>query len=336
MLLLKTTTELKANFSRLQAGATFDTFKSFIEDAQQKYIVPLIGQETVDALVAWYVPYTNGSTEQDTRNKLLLAKVQKALTFYTLFEASISMLLDFGDLGIQEKTNDRTTAARIPILNTQREQFANNADMAAEALLTFLETNKTNYSFWNTSDFRKANIQLFIESGSRLNEYIRMMEPRRFYLNIQQQLSRVEEIDVQEILGVDLYELVKGEMEDGNESAETLALIKVIRPFVAFKAVAEALPEMVVTVNSSGMKVSTSSDNMVQQSSGTGIFWSKEQISALIQKYSTMADNYEARLKKFLNDNATDYPDFVVPTEATDRAANASLPDNNLKKSFRL
>ncbi len=336
MLLLKNTSELKENFSRLQASATFATFESFIEDAQQKYIVPLIGQETLDALFEWYDTYTDGDSEQDTRNLLLLAKVQKALTFYTLFEASISMLLDFGDLGIQEKTNDRTMAARIPIVNSQREQFANNADVAAEALLAFLETNKAWYSFWETSDFRKANIQLFIENGLRLNRYIRMTEPRRFYLNIQPQLSRVEEEDVKAILGEALYESVKAEMEDGTESAETLALIKVIRPFVAFRSVAEALPEMVVTLSSAGMKVSTASDNMFQSSTGTGITWTKDQLSVMLQKYVSMADSYEAALKKFLNDNAEDYPDFEVPTEATARSAEASLPDNASKKSFRL
>jgi hypothetical protein len=336
MLLLKSTSELKANFSRLQASATFATFESFIEDAQQKYIVPLIGQESVDALLDWYTPYDGETEDQDLKNLLLLARVQKALTFYTLFEASISMLLDFGDLGIQEKTNDRTMAARIPIVNSQREQFANNADVAAEALLAFLETNKAWYSFWEDSDFRKASIQLFIENGLRLNRYIRMTEPRRFYLNIQPQLSRVEEMDVQEILGQSLYESVKAEMEGGTETAETLALIKVIRPFVAFRAVAEALPEMVVTLSSAGMKVSTASDNMFQSSTGTGISLTKDQLSVMLQKYVSMADSYEAALKKFLNENAADYPDFPVPTEATARAAEASLPDNASKKSFRL
>lgn len=331
MLLLKTTAELKANFSRLQKSATFETFESYISDAQDKYLVPLIGQESVDALATWYQAYTNGTTEQDNKNKLLLAKVQKALTFYTLFEASISMLLDFGDAGIQEKSNDKTNPARIPIVNTQREQFANNADMAAEALLSFIEINRADYAFWNDSEFRNENIRLFIESGLRLNRYIRMTEPRRFYLNIQPHLTRVEETDVQEILGQTLYELVKGQMEDGTETAETLALIKLIRPFVAFKAVAAALPEMVINITSSGMKVSTASDTMQPQAAAD-----KDQMSVLLQRYNSMANTYESALKKFLNENAADYPDFELPTDTNTRAAKASLPDNADKKSFRL
>jgi hypothetical protein len=330
MHLLKTTTEMKACYGRLNVNTAFESFASFVADAQDKYIVPLIGQDAVDALQEWYDAYTDGEEEQDIANLKLLKQVQRPLTFYTLLEAAPGMILDMGDNGLVETMADNTTGARQWTVNKLELYLSENADTFAESLLSFLEKFKADYAFWDESDFRKAARKLFIDSGSRLTDHIKISQPRRFFLSMLQSINRVESLSIPVITGQELFDDLKTKMEDGTLSEEEETLVAKIRPLVAYLAMADVLPQIAISITSSGIKVLSENEGIKNAQAAD-----PNLVNGQVQYNLSMAAKYEGILRNFLNDNATDYELFPVPETDNSDTSRPQWSDNATKKSFR-
>lgn len=328
---------MKACFSRLNKNTEFASFASFVADAQDKYLVPLIGQETVDELQTWYDDAATRAVEgyeeipQDIANTKLLYQVQRALTYYTLLEAAPGMLLDIGDNGLVETSADNTTGARQWTVRDFSDYLAENADIFAESLLSFLEKNKADYEFWDTSDFRKETRKLFVDSGTTLARYVAVNQPRRFFLGMLRSINRVEDLRIRKILGDNLFEELKTQLSEGALTEENEKLLAWIQPVVAFLAMVDVLPSIVVTISSNGIKVLSENDGIRQRQAA-----GPETVQGQVIKHINHAAEYEAILLNFLHSNAADYPLFEVPQ--ADEISARSLPswsDNDDRKSFR-
>lgn len=327
MSLLKTTTEMKACFSRLNKNARIETFASFRDDAEAKYIVPLIGQEMYDELHSWYnleAPEENGPLSK------LLYQVQRALTYYTLLEAGPTSLLDFGDNGMMEGSVDGQIAARQWTVKGAADYFSTNADTFAESVLQFLEKNKEDYDTWDNSEFRKTARSLFISSGKMWKEAgADICEPHRFYLNRQISIKRVEDIQIQDILGPDLLTDLKSKLKDDSLSETETALVEKIKPVVAYYALADSLPHISFVLTSSGLRLLNENDGLKSNQLAD-----PDLITARCQENINLGKRYEAILRNYLNDNAGEFPLWPLPIDYTSPGARKKLADNQGKKSF--
>lgn len=328
-MLLSNINEIKGYYSRLNVNSDFESFSSFIADATIKYLQPLIGQETIDAMEEWYADWDGTTIDPtDLVNSKLLSHIQRCLTYYTMLDAAPVMALDLGDNGLTEKTTDGTTPVRQFIYNNLVEYLSQSADNFAENLLFYLETNSADYPFWDESESRQNQRKLFLDSGKRLVDFIPMTEPRRFYLGMVPSINKIETLVIQEMLGSALFEELKTQMAAGNLTVENELLVSKIRPVVAYHSMVDCLPNMSVSVGATGIKILNASDTQRNRSA--------EDIQhSIVTQYRGNATTYEGLLRKFLNDNFSDYPLFEVPVLPTDPGANFSIPDNTFKKSFR-
>lgn len=328
-MLLSNIEEIKGYYSRLNVNSDFESFSSFIADATIKYIQPLIGQESVDEMETWYDGWDGTTTDPvDLVNSKLLAHIQRALVYYTMLDAAPVMALDLGDNGLTEKTTDGTTPVRPFIYNNLIEYLSQSADTFAENLLFYLESNAADYPFWDESESRKEQRKLFLDSGKRLVEFIPMTEPRRFYLGMVPSINKIETLVIQEMIGPALFDELKTQMAAGTLTIENELLVSKIRPVVAYHSMVDCLPNMTVSVGASGIKVLNASD--VQRTRTVD-----DTQHGIVTQYRGNATTYEGLLRKFLNDNYSDYPLFEVPVLPTDPGAAFTIPDNTFKKSFR-
>jgi hypothetical protein len=333
MPLLKTTSEMKVGYSRLSVNTKIEGLSSYIEDAQSRFIVPLIGTEQASALQTWYDTRNADSagwpTAEDTKNLALLTRVQKVLTLYTLHLAGPHLVLEVGDKGMMEASVDNATQARMGVLENAASSILSMADANAEQLLEFLEVNKANYTTWDGSDSRKAARTLFVDSGNRMAETIRLVQPRRFFLAALPSIRRVEGLQVADFLGSTLYNALKTALKDGSPTEEQAALIAKLRPYVACLVAADCLPEMNVQMDVDGVRVLSVTDSVKNRTPAT-----LEQVSGLAAKYGSLAAQYQAKALAYLNANAEDFEWTSTLTE--DGELPSALPDNATKKSFRL
>lgn len=331
MLLIKTIEEMKACYSRLNINSSFESFSSFIHDAQVRHLTPLIGSTAVDFLTSWYVDFDPNNVDPGEEYLLpLLEKVQKVLTFYALLESAPTMVVDMGDNGITEKTNNDTTPTRLFVLEKLVDYLSDTADAAAEELLTYLETTAQLYPFWDESPERQEARTLYISSGMMMNGFIRLAEPRRFFLNMVQSIKRTEELLIAEIIGNDLNNSLKSEMANGNLTAENQLLVTKIRPVVAYNAFIDTISDMAVAVGNNGLRIINNNDRISARGDSAAL-----QTQGIMTKHRSNAVTYEGLLRKFLNDNYADYPLFPVPVLDTDPGHRSKFPDNQLRKSFR-
>jgi hypothetical protein len=327
MPLFKTIPEMKAVFSRLNASASIESYISFRDDAEEKYIKPLIGELQFEDL---QIHYDSNAEDLDMDN--LLYQVRRCLVYYTLLEAAPTQLLDFGDGGIMEGQTEGQSSARQWTMKGATDYFSANADTFAESVLQFLEKNKENFPTWNNSDFRKNARSLFISSGKMWMESgADICQPHRFFLNRINSIKRVEDINIQDIIGSGLLLDLKIEMREGTLTSEYELLIEKIKPVVAYYALADSLPHASYSITSSGIRLLNANDGIKNSQ-----VVSSDLIAARTQDSILLGNRYEAILRKFLNDNAADYPLWPVPTTSTGAGAVKSLIDNGNKKSFQL
>jgi hypothetical protein len=331
MLLISNIEEMKACYSRLNINSSFDSFASFVEDAQVRYLTPLIGQSAVDFLTSWYANYDAQNPDPGEEYLIpLLGKVQKVLTFYSLLDSAPTMVVDMGDNGLTEKTNNDTTPTRLFVLEKLVDYLSDTADAAAEDLLLYLETAQELYPFWNESPERQEARTLYISSGQMINQYVKLAEPRRFFLNMVQSIKRTEEILIQEILGTELNNLLKSELATDSLTSENDILVSRIKPVVAYYSFIDTISDMAVAVGNNGLRIINNNDRISARGDSAAL-----QTQGIMTKYRANAVTYEGLLRKFLNDNYADYPLFPVPIIDTDPGHRSKFPDNNLRKSFR-
>lgn len=331
MLLISNIEEMKACYSRLNINSSFDSFASFVEDAQVRYLTPLIGQSAVDFLTSWYANYDAQNPDPGEEYLIpLLGKVQKVLTFYALLDSAPTMVVDMGDNGLTEKTNNDTTPTRLFVLEKLVDYLSDTADAAAEDLLLYLETAQELYPFWNESEERQEARTLYISSGQMINQYVKLAEPRRFFLNMVQSIKRTEELLIQEILGTELNNLLKSELATDSLTSENDILVSRIKPVVAYYSFIDTISDMAVAVGNNGLRIINNNDRISARGDSAAL-----QTQGIMTKYRANAVTYEGLLRKFLNDNYADYPLFPVPILDTDPGHKSKFPDNNLRKSFR-
>ena len=329
MALFKTIPEMKAVFSRLNASASIESYISFRDDAEEKYIKPLIGELMFEDLQIHY-----DSNAEDLNLDKLLYQVRRCLVYYTLLEAAPTQLLDFGDGGIMEGQTEGQSSARQWTMKGAVEYFNTNADAFAESVLQFLEKNKADYPTWNNSQSRKSARGFFIPNGRAWKDAgADLDQPNRFFLRCHQSVKRIQEINILDIIGQDMMDQLVNEMVEDTVSVENQKLIDKIKPMVAYYALADAIPTVAFVISSSGVRV-------LNESMSDGGFAkqpvSDELVAAQTQRNVNLGKRYEAILCKFLNDNAADYPLWPVPTTSTGAGAVKSLIDNGNKKSFQL
>lgn len=319
---------MKTYFSRLNKAARIETFASYRDDAEEKYIKPLIGEEQYNELHDWYKVETPAENEELEK---LLYQVQRALTYYTLLEAAPTMMLDFGDGGMMEGAPDGQTSARQWTVKSAIDYFSSNADTFAESVLQFLEKNHEDYLTWDNSDFRKEARAQFISSGKMwVDAGADICQPHRFFLNRQKSIKRVEEIQIQEILGSTFFSELKTKLKDGDPTEDEKALIEKIKPVVAYYALADSIPKVSFQLTSSGLRLLNVNDGIRESR-----VVDTDLIVARTQENINLGKRYEAILCNYLNDNFELFPSWPVPVDRTSAGARKTIPDNTEKKSFR-
>ncbi len=303
------------------------TLSPAVDQAERKYILPLLGKEQFDALATAYDvgPIT---TEQQT----LLPHVQRPLAYYAFYEVLPLLTTMVSGMGVQEQSSSEGTSnpARQWVYQENRDTAIQNADSFADAMLEFLEENYNDYPLWKNSDAFTITKELFINTSDEYNDIVSIGRSKRVWLAIRPFVKMAETEYILHAISQPLYDDLKGKLLASLGTPltnEYKTLLTKIRQALAWLVLYKALPFQAVQFTPGGIVQTSKNTGLKSQKPADRTAYETAMTAATTNGMSALR-----HLKKYLEENCEDYPLYDNPN--TFNQPSYELPDNQGKKSF--
>ncbi len=323
MPLIKTIAEFK-KYIAIDANTKWASIEPFVKEAEQLYLVPLLGKEFYAEFLALYEAsvQTEGPVALDSNNTKLLPYIQRPLAYYTQLHAIIHLAASFGDMGSRQARNENSDPSPRWLQEKISGQALKNGDIHADALLQFLEENGDVgvYETWVESDANTLTSGLIVYGTAIASKHIDINDSRRVYLKLRNKIKEIESRSVPKLIGKEQYEELLEQLKDLDPEALTEAnalLVTKLEPIIAKRALYLQLPFMRVQINESGIFIYSGQDDLVQLgqlASDADVKMLRQQLMDA-KEFGYLADELE--LKQFILDNIDDYPLIKASTVYT-------------------
>lgn len=283
-------------------GFELKLMKPSFRQAASKYIIPVIGKEFFNELLAAYELGGATQAQEDAIDYL-----QHALANYGMLLYIPVAFVNMGNSGIQEKGNSEGLPTRQWVTYDLKKALIDAADTAMEDMLSFLEANANAYPIWKNSPAYTNQAGLLIQNISQLVANVgNLQQSRRIYLALRAYLLKAEQFYIKPLLGASLYASIKAKLQSRTVlSVVENELLSLCQSPLAHLALAKALPELNLQITEEGITYKTSTNGIIKEDKPA-----LEAISAHIRSLKEDGDALLDSLKNFLLENADDYPLF--------------------------
>lgn len=331
-MLLKTIAELKAYVPTINKNMAWATFSPLVDQAERKYIVPLISQAQYDALNTAY----NAAPQTLTAHQLaLLPYVQRALAWYAFHESLPLLGVMVSDMGIQEQSSTEGTSVptRQWTFESLKAAAIGNADTNADALLSFLEINHANYPLWKASTSYTITKELYLTNLADFEQHLSLGGSKRVWLALRPFVALCEIEYIIPAISQKLHDDLKAKilLTPGTAlSAAYQALLTKIQRPLAWLALYKAMPFQAVQFTPGvGITSVSTNDGHTARTAADRLRYETAMTAASSSAMSFLRD-----LKKYLDDHCDDYPLYEFNDFESDTQPAYELPDNEGKRSF--
>ncbi len=307
MAVFNSTEELKAFVPMIHKHFSWDNdLKPMSELAADVYVKQLMGGEYQLLETAF------GDSSLSTEQAALLPYVQKAVAWYTYMDIHDSHRISMSNQGAQQASSSDGTSQPASHYAISDSKFfaAKRADLYADELLEFLELNVNDYPTWKASSAYTQMYSSLLWNTDQLNQYVDAGNSRRLFVRMRSDILYIQDRDIKPLLGDTLYTSLVSEVQAQHTTAistESLALIKLVRPYLARQALIEAIPALRVQVENGGIHFLTY-DGPATKTRETA---TNEGVRAFSLKLKEQAEGDFSALAKFLDDNSDTYPDYT-------------------------
>lgn len=312
MILIKTIEEI-LKYVPMDVNLHYEKILPFIDDAQRKFIKPLLGDDYYTAFVTDYTDNTNPAgvnDGMDADNFALLPYVQRSLAHYAAFLSVPHLGTAIGSAGIQEQFTNNSRPAPAYKVRSLQLQYINQADQFADELLEYLEENASalKYGTWYADiDANTAMAGTIVYSTKIASKHIDINESRRVFLRLKKRILDIEKNDVKKMVCADQYDDFVTQIKTGSLTAANEALLELIEPYIAKKALYLTIPSIRISITDEGITIHSSNDSVVQKTAAA-----REELKDLMNtlKESKM-NGFDAdfeKINQFIIENIADYP----------------------------
>jgi hypothetical protein len=282
-------------------STSFEQLTPHIRQAEQDFITPFLSQAQYDVIEPLYQA---GATGLDLQ---LILKVQAALAYFTAYLFSKTNGATLVDMGNMENTPQNSAPSRQWVLRDSQESFLSTAYTNLDAMLSFLEVNQDTFTEWKESDSFSITHNCFINSTAEMQSVININRSTQVFLALKPYIKHTQLKYIETVLGTDLYEELITGIESGEApTGDALKLIKYIREALGYLVMVEALPALNIQLTNLGVRVLSISDGITQN-----MVADQDARTTFSNKMYEMGNTYMARLKDFLERNASLYPLYV-------------------------
>lgn len=285
--------------------------KDMTIQAADLYVVKYMSQAEYDALATAYAAST--MTAEQTA---LLPYVQRTIAWYTYMLMHDTHQVHMSPQGLQESYSDDGTSrpASAWAKLDSKSNAANFADSYLDKLLIYMEKEAVDnnaFSLWQGSAEYQAVFELLIWDSEQLGKFLEGGNSRRLLHDLQPSIRWVQERDILPVLGVTLYDALIAAVKNRPAvalAASYQALLDRIRPYIAKKALMEAIPMRRVELSNGGIFFRSYDGPLTKSHQAT----SDNAITHLLSRLDSQAESVKVSLLRWLDDHAADYPDREV------------------------
>lgn len=333
MALFKTTAQLK-DYLSVDINTKFATMLPFITEAEQQFIIPLIGQTLYDLVNTQY----NGDT-LDADNNALLPYIQRPLAYYAQLLSISSLTVTFGDRGIREHlSQDSATAPRWKEEKLQLDALI-KGDRYADLLLKFLEDNAADDKYVSWFESTTLNTKLsgaIVYSTAIASTYTPISESRRIFLRMKQAIKDIERTYIPRIISKTEYAQLVSKIQDQANTALTSKetdLISKLEPLISRYALYKTIPYMSVGIGPNGGIFNYSGVDSLRY---VGQYATEADIKRILSSLKEDFERDEQELTQFMIDNADTYTLYKASNAYTGRPDPGPMfiPDNDITNKY--
>ena len=323
-MLFSNVNEIKAILP-IGVGNDFNRLKPHIENAENRYIKPLLGLDIYHQLALLYgTEESQEPDETEIMHRELLGKVQFA-TIHLAFHLGFDFLnVSVTDAGFQRIETERTKGLYKYQEDAIKTFFAETGFNALDDILTFLDLNIEYFeSFMNSENFNKL-ITSFLPNVKTIEEIpFNIHRSNLIFLALKPSVAYIEDTAIRSTLGETIYATVKAEMANEVIAEKVLTLLPYIRKPLIYLATAMLMEETGATLGDKGLYFAKNEDQ--QRSKVVKSPSTEERIAVLVNRNRLIGNSYLEMLKMHLMENWEVY---------SGQTGSAFKRDNYDKKTF--
>lgn len=305
-MLFSTITEIKT-FLPIGAGNDFNRLKPHIENAENKYIKPLLGTLMYDELQEFYdTEYPETPTEAQEATKTLLGKVQHALIHLVYFSG-----FDFLNVNVSDAGFTRTESTTMKGLFKYQEDnikkyFSDAGFNGLDDVLVYLEENIEYFGEFKLADNWTVLKQSFLPTVKVVEEIpFNLHSSRLIFLALKPGVAFIEDTSIRKTLGETIYAEIKTEMAKDQPAAKVIAVLPYIRKPLIYLASAILMEETGAELGEKGLffeKTDSTYLNTKIKAPST-----EQRIAAMVARNRNIGNSYLEALKSYLDTNWEEY-----------------------------
>lgn len=302
------------NFGQHYAGVNnnmaWEELTPAIRQATEKFVLDYVGTELYDDLAAKYIAGTSLTTQQSET----IRKLQDAIAYYAVYHILPEKNTVLASLGVvQQSPEGGSTPTNQWSWRAKRDSALQNGDFFLDRALAYMEKQVkaavSYFDLWKNSAAYKVRTSDFFRSTSDLDEFVNIQQSRRSYISFVRFLKQVEEEEIQTLLCTDLYPLLLV----ASPTTANAKLIPMVKKAVAYLGAAKAIPHHRIVIDGDGFRVVSFTDQFEDRRNQTNSIHS-DAIEALQKTMENTGQKALKELRKFLEDNITDYPLYANST----------------------
>lgn len=316
-------TEEVQKYIPLTVSFEWDNLRPFLERAETKYLLPLLGKSFLKELKEFdasgedsgsgSVSGSGSGTNCSDQKEEVVNKVERALANLSVFMMLPVHQVQIDSSGVHIVTGDnRKTAFQWQIVDMQRE-FANTGYEVLDELLAYLEEHESCFDTWTNSDAYTKFKDSFIRTASEFSKHFFINDSRRTFLELQPVMQKVEDFWIKPTLGDDYFEHLKNALKKDNVGSEDQKVIDKLKPAIANLTAAKGMSQLAIEVKFSGIVLNEFADEVRQEKSAED-----KRIYDLQKSAHQDGEVYLKMVVDFLNENAEDYPKYKNSDQYTD------------------
>ncbi len=326
-MLFKTITEIK-DFLPISTGNDFTRLKPHIENAENKFIKPLLGNDLYTDLLAFYEA-ADPVEPSDTEKAMLeiQKKVQFALIHLAYFVGFDFMNITVSDMGFTRQESEHTKGLFKYQEDNIRKYFSDNGFNSLDDVLAFIESNITHFQQFKDSSNWTVLKSSFLPSVNAIESIpFNILGSRLIFLALKPHIAYIEDIEIQPLLGKSIYDEIKAEMVKESPAPKVVSVLPLIRKITIYLASAALMNETGGTLDSKGLLFEQVSANYPGNNKQAPS--ESDVVRRRINLNKLKASQYIESLKAHIALNQENWESFVT------ESASAFSRDNTDKKSF--
>lgn len=298
MALIKTKAELRAHLP--VAYANLDSKMPMFEKAEERYLLPILGQTLYDNLTEAY--------NNDGLNPLLTALLMKCraviapLAYVTNIPFMQGMITDNGLLVTEDEKSRKAFKWEY---NEVMTALTNEGNQAIESLIVYLTNHLVDFEDWAESDYNTEINFAFIRNGKDFRDAYPVKNPHSTYMMVKPLFEEIAELSIKPAISNEFFNDLSEKIKEQSFNASEKDVIRQIRMIAARLVMWKASITMSISFDEFGFTVidGTSARDTAQEGK-------KDVSDARLLKFSEeskkSADALLGNLIKYLNANASE------------------------------